>query len=84
MKLQQTNMSGKSAEIHKRIKFIVNRMESAIANDEFEKARFYSDEERNEREKLRRLQKQQGMDQAVMATVSKDDIEEVVARWTCR
>ena len=82
VKLQQSNMSDESAEIHKRIKFIVNRMESAIANHEFEKARSYSDEERKEREKLRRLQKQQEKDQAVMATVSKDDIEEVVARWT--
>ena len=82
VKLQQTKMSDESAEIHKRIKFIVHRMENAIANHEFEKARFYSDEERKERENLRRLQKRQEMDQSVMATVGKDDIEEVVARWT--
>ena len=82
VKLQQTKMSEETAEIHKRIKFIVNRMENAIANHEFEKARFYSDEERMERENLRRLQKQQQLDQAVTATVGKDDIEEVVARWT--
>ena len=82
VKLQQTKMSDESAEIHKRIKFIVHRMENSIANHEFEKARFYSDEERKERENLRRLQKKQEMNQAVMATVGKDDIEEVVARWT--
>ena len=33
-------------------------MESAIANHEFEKARFYSDEERKERENLRSLREQ--------------------------
>ena len=41
------------ADIQKRIKFIVHRMENAIANHEFEKARFYSDEERKERENMR-------------------------------
>ena len=82
VKLQQTKMSDESADIHKRIKFIVHRMENAIANHEFEKARFYSDEERKERENLRRLQTRQEVDQAVTATVGKDDIEEVVARWT--
>jgi hypothetical protein len=45
----------KLVEIQKRIQFVVNRMERAIANHEFEKARFYSDEERKERENLRSL-----------------------------
>ena len=31
----------------------MHRMENAIANHEFEKARFYSDEERKERENMR-------------------------------
>jgi hypothetical protein len=46
------------AQILKRIDFIVERMENAIANHEFEKARFYSDEERKERENLRALRAQ--------------------------
>src|ERR1700683_1321734 len=46
------------AHILKRIDFIVERMEHAIANHEFEKARFYSDEERKERENLRALREQ--------------------------
>jgi hypothetical protein len=45
----------KLVEIQKRIQFVVNQMERAIANHEFEKARFYSDEERKERENLRSL-----------------------------
>ncbi len=82
VKLQQTRMSDETAEVHKRIQFIVHRMENAIANHEFEDARHYSDQERVERERLRTIQKQREMEQSVTATVTKDDIEEVVARWT--
>jgi ATP-dependent Clp protease ATP-binding subunit ClpC len=57
-------------------------METAIQNHEFEKARFYSDEERKERENLRALREQYNLDETATATVTKDDIEEVVARWT--
>lgn len=45
----------KLAEIQNRIDHIVEKMEHAIASHEFEKARFYSDEERKEREDKRRL-----------------------------
>ena len=40
-------------EIQRRIKFIVQKMEASIANHEFEKAKFYSVEEKKEREGLR-------------------------------
>jgi hypothetical protein len=52
---QETTPAEKLAQIRKRIDFIVERMERAIANHEFEKARFYSEEERKERENLRSL-----------------------------
>jgi hypothetical protein len=45
-------------QIQKRIDFIIERMEHAIANHEFEKARFYSEEERKERQNLRALREQ--------------------------
>ena len=54
----ETDPAKKQAQIQKRIDFIVERMELAIANHEFEKARFYSDEERKERENLRELREQ--------------------------
>src|SRR5207247_10702580 len=44
VKLRQTSLPEEITEVQKRIKFIVHRMENAIANHEFEKARFYSDE----------------------------------------
>jgi ATP-dependent Clp protease ATP-binding subunit ClpC len=82
VKLRQTTMPDEIAEVHKRIKFIVHRMENAIANHEFEKARFYSDEERKERENLRVLREKYNLDESAAAAVTKDDIEDVVARWT--
>src|SRR6267154_2599752 len=82
VKLRQTSLPGEVADIQKRIKFIVHRMENAIANHEFEKARFYSDEERKERENLRLLREKYNLDDTSTGIVTKDDIEDVVARWT--
>jgi ATP-dependent Clp protease ATP-binding subunit ClpC len=82
IKLRQTTVPSEVSEIQKRIKFIVHRMESAIANHEFEKARFYSDEERRERENLRQLREKYNLDDTSTGVVTKDDIEDVVARWT--
>jgi len=69
-------------ESQKRIKFIVHRIENAIANHEFEKARFYSDEERKEREHLRVLREGYHLDEAAVGTVGREDIESVVSRKT--
>ena len=82
MKLRQTTLPADLADIQKRIKFIVHRMENAIANHEFEKARFYSDEERKERENMRQLREKYNLDDSSTGCVTKDDIEDVVARWT--
>ena len=57
-------------------------MDNAIANHEFEKARFYSDEERKERENMRQLREKYNLDDSSTGCVTKDDIEDVVARWT--
>jgi ATP-dependent Clp protease ATP-binding subunit ClpC len=62
VKLRQTSLPEEITEVQKRIKFIVHRMETAIANHEFEKARFYSDEERKERENLRALREKYHLD----------------------
>jgi ClpA/ClpB-like protein len=55
---QDAGPAEKLAQIQKRIEFITDRMERAVANHEFEKARFYSDEERKERENMRLLREQ--------------------------
>src|SRR5438552_233928 len=82
VKLRQTTLPGEVADIQKSIKFIVHRMENAIANQEFEKARFYSDEERKERENLRVLREKYNLDDTSTGVVTKDDIAYVVTRWT--
>ena len=48
----------KLAQIQRRIYYLVEAMERAIANHEFDKARSYSDEERKERENVRLLLEQ--------------------------
>src|SRR6202453_2297969 len=82
VKLRQTTLPSDLADIQKRIKFIVHRMENAIANHEFEKARFYSDEERKERENLRALRDKYHLDESSTGVVGREDIEDVVSRWT--
>jgi ATP-dependent Clp protease ATP-binding subunit ClpC len=82
VKLRQSSLPEEMTDVQKRIKFVVHRMENAIANHEFEKARFYSDEERKERENLRLLREKYNIDETAMGSVTRDDIEEVVARWT--
>src|SRR6201984_2727067 len=82
VKLRQTSLPEDITEVQKRIKFIVHRMENAIANHEFEKARFYSDEERKERENLRALREKYHLDESSTGVVGREDIEDVVSRWT--
>ena len=82
VKLRQSSLPEEMIDVQKRIKFVVHRMENAIANHEFEKARFYSDEERKERENLRLLREKYNIDETAMGVVGQEDIQEVVSRWT--
>src|SRR3989449_4366523 len=82
VKLRQATVPEEVGEVQKRVKFIVHRMETAIANHEFEKARFYSEEERKEKENLRGLRERYKLDDASTGIVTREDIEEVVSRWT--
>ena len=82
VKLRQASVPGEVGEVQKRVKFITHRMESAIAAHEFEKARFYSEEERKEKENLRVLRERYKLDDASTGIVTREDIEEVVSRWT--
>src|ERR1700734_671784 len=82
VKLRQAMLPDEVSEVQKRVKFITHRMETAIANHEFEKARFYSEEERKEKEHLRMLREKLKIDDSSTGIVTREDIEEVVARWT--
>src|SRR6202045_83674 len=82
VKLRQASVPEEVGEVQKRVKFITHRMETAIAAHEFEKARFYSEEERKEKENLRILRDRYKLDDASTGIVTREDIEEVVSRWT--
>ena len=82
VKLRQATVPEEVGEVQKRVKFITHRMETAIANHEFDKARFYSEEERKEKENLRGLRDRYKLDDASTGIVTREDIEDVVSRWT--
>jgi ATP-dependent Clp protease ATP-binding subunit ClpC len=70
------------AEVEQRLALIMSRLESAIQNHEFEKARFYSDEERKERAILGDLRRQHNLDPSGLAEITPDDIKSVAVRWS--
>jgi ATP-dependent Clp protease ATP-binding subunit ClpC len=82
VKLRQSALPEAVLEVMKRLRFIDHRMEFAIANHEFEKARFYSDEERKERENLSALRERLHLDESTSGTVTRDDVEAAIARWS--
>lgn len=67
-------------EARKRLKFIANRRENAVDNNELEKARFYTDEWQSQREALAQLHLKHNIPERQI--VAKEDIEEALARWT--
>ncbi|HEY9125486.1 MAG TPA: hypothetical protein VIM62_00075 [Acidobacteriaceae bacterium] len=81
VKLRPGNVPAEAAEQLKRIAFIVKRKDSAIANHEFEKARFYSEEERKERENLRLIEEKYPAKDVAWSAVSRGDVEAMIARW---
>ena len=81
VKLGKNLLPQEIVDVKKRIKFIVHRMDHWVANHDFEKARFYSDEERKERENLRALNEKYNVNETAMSVVTREDIESVVAGW---
>jgi ATP-dependent Clp protease ATP-binding subunit ClpC len=82
VRLVQPALPEEIVEVQKRVRFIVHRMDSAVANHEFEKARFYHDEERKEQENLRVLREKHHVDDAAPNTVRPKDVEEMILRWS--
>ncbi len=82
VKLRECVLPPEVAEVQKKIKFILSRMEYAVLNHEYDKARFYSGEERKERENLQCISQKYQLDARVPAPVETADVEEVISRWT--
>ena len=78
--LQQGKLPEEVVEVQKRVRFIVQRIEASIENHEFEKARFYSGEERRERDNLEQLRKKYNLDENPAWNVRREDIERAVSK----
>ena len=76
--LEQGSLPGDVVEVQKRIRFIVQRMEASIANHEFEKARFYSQEERKERDNLKQVREKYKLDDNPALNVRPQEIDKAV------
>jgi ATP-dependent Clp protease ATP-binding subunit ClpC len=80
MKHEKAVLPEEVIEARKRLRFISARHEAAVENHEFEKARFYSDEERTQREALAQLHLKHNIPERQVVT--REDIEEALARCT--
>jgi ATP-dependent Clp protease ATP-binding subunit ClpC len=78
--LKQAALPEEVVEVQKRIRFIVHRMEASIANHEFEKARFYSQEERKERDNLKQLREHYKLDKDPAFNIGREEIETAVSK----
>ena len=81
-KLRRATLPDEVVEAQKRVSLNQQRAENAITNHEFEKARYYSDEEKVEREGLRTMRQKYQIDESLSVPVTVDDIEAVISRWT--
>ena len=58
----------------------MQRIKASIANHEFEKARFYSQEERKERDNLKQLREKYKLDNDPALNISREEIEKAVSK----
>jgi len=82
VRLRNSKVPPEIVEVQKRLRFIVKRKNSSIENHEFEKARFYSDEERKERTALDALLTEYRKTSPVVLEITADDVIGVIARST--
>ncbi len=83
VKLKSSPQTSELTDIKKKIKTIVDRMETAIHKKEFEKAAFYRDEEMLQRENLLMVkEKLTSSPTKSRDPVTKENINEVIAKWT--
>jgi ATP-dependent Clp protease ATP-binding subunit ClpC len=82
VKAHNTTVPREITELQERYRFITRRTQLAIAAREFEKAKFYVEEERQQRDRLRDALKKHGINEAAVWTVSVEALEQVLAGWT--
>jgi len=78
--LQQSSLPEEVIEVHKRLRSIVERMEASILNHEFEKSRFYAQEEQKERNNLKQLREKYKLDNSPALSINREEIEKAVSK----
>ncbi len=82
-KLREAGYSEEFGEINKSIRVAVEQMESAVSQKDFEKAQFYREQEVTARENLQFVREKFDVkSSARRVVVGKQDIDEVVSKWT--
>src|SRR5438105_2411008 len=82
-KLREAGYSEEFGEINKSIRVAVEQMESAVSQKDFEKAQFYREQEVTARENLQFVREKFDVkSSARKVVVGKQEIDEVVSKWT--
>ena len=82
-KLREAGYSEEFGEINKTIRVAVEQMESAVSAKDFERANFYRQQEEAARENLMSVRERFDVkSSARRVVVNKQEIDEVVAKWT--
>ncbi len=82
VKLRNSSIPDEMIRAQGKIRVIDDRVESAISSREFEKAARYRLEEDREQENLQVVRERWNLKPVVPIKVTREDIEEVIARWT--
>ncbi len=82
VKLRATAVPEEMINVQRRIRVIDGRIENAISAQEFEKAARYRLEEDLEQENLQIIKERWKLKTNVPLKVTRNDIEEVIAKWT--
>ena len=81
VKLRVNAEPNEISDLRRKISVIEHRLASSIENNEFQKAKFYQDEEQKERQNLAALTERYGLDPAPELTVGREDVELIIAKW---
>jgi ATP-dependent Clp protease ATP-binding subunit ClpC len=82
-KLREAGYSEEFGEINRSIRVAVEAMENAVQTKDFEKAQFYREQEVTARENLQFVREKFDVkNSGRKVTVGKQDIDEVVSKWT--
>lgn len=82
VRFRNSKVTPEIVEVQKRVGFMVKRKNAAIENHEFEKARFYADEEKKERTTLDAMLHEYRKNSPLVLQITAEDVIAVIAHST--